>query len=491
MQSSFPVGLALFLGSVYMAVLVYIGMRTTKQASTSFQSFAIANKSLGLLVLAMTGLATSSGAGFVFGHTERWARLGVVSWWAGAPEGIGLILMALVVAPFAYKFSVNSVPEMIDSMFLKDRFLRGAMALIMATYAWGIVGAQIKATGMFASSVLGLSGFLINAIVAAVFVLYTMAGGLWAVAYTDVMQGFCGGFFLFLFWGSCLSRVGFDIPRVWSSVRAIDPELTNIVRGGFGGVAGPTLTKIIGVFAWNSYWIRCAFGAKDKRSARGGLMIGGILTAVVITMTGLIALVGLSLRPDLKSEAVMGWLISTTPPFIAAGFTVALLAATMSTADSVLHDASILFCNDILFQQGRQRVSDATRIATTRWIIVVGGILALFASMTKYPMVDYVLKVFTVAGGSVVPVVATILVWRHANRKPVETRVSVWGARAGLIVGTVVSAVCEFVPAGARWAKPFGGGIIPAFVVTVIVTVLVSLVSPGNAVPESPDAASA
>ena len=154
------------------------------------------------------------------------------------------------------------------------------------------------------------------------------------------------------------------------------------------------------------------------------------------------------------------------PAFIAGLFLCGILAASMSTADSQLLSASSAIGQDIYKGLIKKDASDKNVLLVSRIcvfvIAVLGLLLALNPESSIFGLVSFAWSGF---GGTFGPLIILALYWR---------RTTATGAIAGLICGGITDVVWHYLPA--EKAAIFGVyEILPAFIVCLVVTVIVSL----------------
>lgn len=197
---------------------------------------------------------------------------------------------------------------------------------------------------------------------------------------------------------------------------------------------------------------------------------------VVITLFAAIAIaylgrmvVGPELLPEGLQKLVFVRLARNLfPGFIAGILLAAIIAASMSTADSQLLVASSSFTSDIYKPLIRKQASNKEVLWVGRFVVVIVSIVAFFIANSKgtgaqaiMTMVDNAWGLFGAAFG---PVVILTLFWK---------RITFSGALAGIISGAVVDIVWLFKLTGITGIYE----ILPAFIIGLIVTVIVSLCS--------------
>ena len=157
-----------------------------KSEGESADSFLLAGRKLPLWIAMLTMAATWLGGGYINGTAEAAAESGLV--WVQAPWGYGLSLIIGGLF-FARKMRRYQFRTMLDP--LAQRFGTKTTGLFFLPAVFGEIfwiAAILTALGTTFSVIIGLdtqTSIIASAIIA---ILYTTVGGLWSVAYTDIIQ---------------------------------------------------------------------------------------------------------------------------------------------------------------------------------------------------------------------------------------------------------------------------------------------------------------
>ena len=154
------------------------------------------------------------------------------------------------------------------------------------------------------------------------------------------------------------------------------------------------------------------------------------------------------------------------PAFIAGIFLCAILAASMSTADSQLLAASSAVSQDIFKGLIKKDAEEKDVLNVSRFTVFLIALIALFMSLNPnssiFSLVSFAWSGF---GGTFGPLVLLALYWK---------RTTAAGAIAGLVCGGIVDVIWHYIPSSV--APIFGlYEIVPAFLACLIVTVIVSI----------------
>ena len=416
----------IFIGvGIYLLIMLSIGVYATKRAGSA-TNFIVAGRRMPIWICSATLVATWFGGGTMMGAAgasyER-GLLGVIA----APFGDALVLF-VVGFFFVRLFRRLRLLTFID--FFENRYGKtaatiAAIASISSNIGW--TGALLVAFGYVFETLTGVPmemGILGGAVV--VFI-YTVAGGMWAVALTDFVQiiVIAVGLVLLLVvvlidvggWGN----IGPHLPE--DTFRMIPVENTaevwlNYIRAwlifGLANVTAQTL-------------LQRALSARNEQVAQNSFYLAGFghLSLAMIPVTlGIIASVTM---PGLaEPETVIPQLaITHLHPVAIAIFVGALLAAIMSSADSALLAAASVFSNNIL-PLFKPQASDRLRLLVTRAAIPLFGIAAIYVALEVKVVYDLIIDANSVMLVCVtIPLIVGVW-WQRANRS---------GALASMAIG--------------------------------------------------------
>jgi len=119
-----------------------------------------------------------------------------------------------------------------------------------------------------------------------------------------------------------------------------------------------------------------------------------------------------------------------------------ILAAAMSSADSNLNAASVILVNDLIRPFAPDK-TDQELVNYAKVLTIIVGVFASLAAIYSSSIIGLFSKAYTMAGGGIVPVLLVGLLWKKTSEPftmgKQNSRVTPWGARLGIIVGSVIS----------------------------------------------------
>jgi solute:Na+ symporter, SSS family len=387
--------------------------------------FAIAGRSLPLIMVVTTTFATWFGAETVMGIPAKFVQSGLSSI-VEDPFGAGtcLVLVGLFFATRLYKQNLLTIGD-----FYRQRYGKGievfcSTAIILSYLGW--VAAQITALGLvFSVLTNGAMSETAGMIVGTLAVLvYVVIGGFLAVAWTDFIQ-------------MIVLVIGLSIIAVFASdlaggadkvfAMASQKDLWNFLPPpSFTEIAmfvGAGLTMMLGSIPQQDVFQR-VMAAKNAETARNGAVIGGmsyILFAFVpMFIVGCAVVVmgssALDMAKNDYQRLLPTFVLTKMPLVMQILFFGALLSAIKSTSSATLLAPSTSFVENIL-KNVRPRMKDKQQLLATRLTIVVFAalVLAYAIAMKGTPIYDLVSSAYQVTlVGAFVPLVMG-LYWKGAT----------------------------------------------------------------------------
>jgi sodium/proline symporter len=463
----------------YLLILLAIGVWGSRD-SADIKGYYLAGKKLPAWVIAFSSNATGESAWLLLGLTGMGYAIGVHAFWVIMGEVLGVAAAWVFVArPFKEltdRYDAITVPDYLTARFRDTRHVfRILSAVVILSMVMAYVAAQLTASGKAFDTFLG-TGYTAGVWIGLAIVLfYTTVGGFKAVAYSDFLQGV-----LMLGCLVTLPLVAFPAAGGWSGVMAAlaaaDPNLLKPM-GSFGlsaaGVASAFGFIAIGFAFLGSPQLLARFMAATGRREieDGGLwavlcVIGFDVGAVLAGMAGRVLVPGLA-DPETILPVLSHMLF---PPFFTGVFLVVVLAAIMSTVDSLLILASAAVVRDVV-QNVFTPDADQRRLSLLgKAVTVVIGLVGIWLALTEQRMIFwFVLFAWSGIASAFTPVVLCSLFWKRTTRA---------GAIAGM-VGGFVTTVAWVLVFKERFYDLYE--MIPGFAAGFACTVVVSLFTQADA----------
>lgn len=387
-----------FLGMLAIGVYVY-----RKRQASSNDGFFVANRSGSTLLILGSLCATFIGASVAVGMAGLGYSKGLSGAWWLLVGAVGLFILGLFLARKVRRVGLYTLPELVEKQYGSKA---GFVASILIVVAWiAVIAGQIIAAGKILTVLLPYDLSSLMAIAAAVFILYTALGGQYSIIRTDFAQ------FAILTVGILIS-LGFVLVRVGgiSGLTASLPSEyfsfpVSINFGWYDLVLFLVLTGSTYIVGPDIY--SRLFCARDEKVARSSVLWAALIAIPVAFVIVLIGMGAKVLFPEIASEQAFPTVIENLLPIGVSGLVVAaLLAAIMSSADTVLLTTSTILSQDI-YKRISPDMSERKSLIVSRMGVVIIGVLALVVALELKGVISSLFLAYTVfTSGLVVPVVA-------------------------------------------------------------------------------------
>ena len=414
----------------YWAISVGIGLYAATRVHNT-KDFAVAGRHLPFYMVTATVFATWFGSETVLGIPATFLKQGLHGVVAD-PFGASmcLILVGLFFAAPLYRMNLLTIGDFYKKKFGRAVEVLTTLAIVLSYLGW--VGAQISALGLVFNivsngSISTLEGMWIGS---ATILVYTMFGGMWAVAITDFLQ------MIIIVIGMLF--IGHTISGQVGGVAAVVEHAA--AQGKFHFWPALDAKEII---AFAAAWVTMMFGsipqqdvfqrvqsAKTEKIAVWGSVTGGVLYFIFAFVPMFLAYSATLIDPHMvagfmsssdpkATQRILPELVLThAPMFAQVMFFGALLSAIKSCASATLLAPSVTFSENILNPMLGPHLSDRRKLYLMRGVTVAFTILVtLYAMHSKsgiFGMVEDAYQVTLVM--AFVPLVAGVY-WKRATKQ--------------------------------------------------------------------------
>ncbi len=363
---------------------IYAGMRRDRLGTSA--DLLLAGRRMPLWIGACTMTATWVGGGYINGTAEAVYNPTSGLVWAQAPWGyaISLILGGLFFAKKMRRLGCTTLLDPFDQRYGKKVAAVLFVPALIGEVFWS--AAILVALGMTFGTVTGVDLRTSILISAAVAVTYTVVGGLWSVAYTDVVQLVC----MLVGLGIALP---FAVGHVGSTSEVADAYIATMPAFPQGPAVwlwlDMALLLMLGGIPWQVYFQR-VLACRDDRSAVRLSWIAGLgcllmaIPAVVIGAVGAVTdwtALGLT-APENSAMVLPEVLHQLTPTPVATIALAAVAAAVMSSVDSSILSASSMFTWNVYRPLFRPEATDRQLRSVLRFAVVLTGVAATWLALS-------------------------------------------------------------------------------------------------------------
>ncbi len=430
---------------LYLAVTIAIGLWAARRVHNA-KDYLVAGRSLPLYINTATVFATWFGAETVLSVSATFAKDGL----RGIPAdpfgaSFALVFVALLFAKSFYRMDLLTIGDFYHRRYGKLVEVITSLAITASYLGW--TSAQLTALGLVFYVLTGNALSLNECIMigTAVVVVYTMFGGMWSVALTDLFQTVIIIVGLLLIAWLIGDMAGGPANVIAKAHAAGKFEFWP--KGGLAEwlpFAAAWMTMALGSIPQQDVFQRVT-SAKDERTAVRGSLLGAGAYFCFAFVPMFIAYAAVVIDPKFSElfasedarevqRILPDLVLSRMPMWAQVVFFGALLSAILSTASGALLAPTALFTENVL-RPFMPRISDRRFLLTLRVVLVIFSCAALMFALnsrsTMYEMVQNAYKVTLV--GALVPLAAGIF-WPRA---------SVQGALLSVFAGLSVWIACE------------------------------------------------
>ncbi len=411
--------------SLYMILMLVIGYWSSRRIH-NLADFLVAGRGLPFYLALGTLFATWFGAGTCMGASGTAFSEGLIGVVADPfAAGISLILAGIFYVGLLRRLDLLTVTDVFGRYYSRGSEIFASILMVPVYIGW--LASQMVALGYLLNLMTGIdttTGIVISTLI---ILIYTYAGGMWAVTLTDFVQVIILVAGLLLLYPVVMHDVG----GLAALKRATPAEFwTLLPEPGF-----QNWTSYLGQWALlglgtvvGQDLIQRSLSCRTESIARHSAWVAGVLYLTIGLIPVFLGMAGGLLMPEIEDpEMILPALaIEYLPQFGMILFVGALVSAIMSSADSSLLAASSVVSQNIL----RVLMPQTEEIRLLRWTRITTIVLAFFSmAAALYFQRIYHLMVnswATLFVGLLVPVTAA-LYWRRASRE---------AAWASMIVGT-------------------------------------------------------
>ncbi|MEM7055625.1 MAG: HD domain-containing protein [Bacteroidota bacterium] len=373
--------------AAFLAINLMVGLGYGARVR-SLREYAIGSKNFSTATLTATLVATWFGGGsLVYGLEQTYTRgLYYILALIGAPTG--LLLTGRAVGVRMHEFLNNlSVAEVMRDLYGKAVQVIAAISGILGSV--GGIAIQFKVTAKMVAIFFALNGPEASLIAAGIVILYSAFGGIKSVTFTDVVQ--------FVTFGTFIPILALTIWNKISDPHQVVATLTTNPTFSFKEVVGftPGFMATLGLMCYfavpglsPSLFQRVAMASNISQVKRSFTYAAGFVVLIDIFKIW-VGILLLTDSPGLSKDQVFLHLVTHyTYPGLKGFFAVGVIALAMSTADSLLNAAAVMFTNDVA---SPLKLSKYLPLTTARSASVLFGGGALLLAIYTHDLLSLVL----------------------------------------------------------------------------------------------------
>lgn len=454
---------------LYYVVVVGIGFWAVRMGGAKdLEGYLLGGRKVGPLVTAMTLQSTSmSGYMFLGGGSEGFRAGYWAIWYAVGDIGGGVVNLSLIGRRMRKLSKILGSLTSIE--YLEHRYPHPATRLIAGAmtvfFLYFYVLAQFIAGGKGMALVTGLPYAAALVIAVGIIMIYTFLGGYFAVAYTDFFQSIVMIIGMIWIFSATMSHIG-GFTAANEALGKIDPTYLSIwgkgleYQNAWGEVAGAVLIFSVGYIGWPHVVTR-HMAMQSPKTARLAAVYATVWNLFFVTTPYLLGIFALLVIPNLADGELAIFTLAgeLLPPAVTGIVMAAIMAAIMSTADSILLQVGTIASRDLYQRFFRPKAEDKEMVWVSRILVAAMGVIGLLVAIVSPPGV-FAIVVFTtsVLGSAFLPSYLFAVWWEKANTP---------GAISSIIGGALTAFLAEVT---AIPLHPMLAGLIVSFILMIVVS---------------------
>jgi SSS family solute:Na+ symporter len=377
-----PVDLVII--AIYFVMVFGIGFYFSRKERTS-EDYFLAGRKIGWFAIGASLFVSNISTEHFIGLAGSGATSGLAAGNFEWQASVILLLLGWVFVPFYLRSNVFTMPEFLERRFNRNCATYLASISIIA-YIFTKISVHLYAAAIVLERVVGWNQWTAAIILVVATGVYTIAGGLAAVIYTDLVQT------LILLAGAiALTLIGLDKVGGFAALRAAVPaSYFHMVKpisdpdfpwtGIFFGA------PILGIWYWctDQVIVQRVLSAKDEGHAKAGTIFAGFLKVLPVFLLVVPGIIAFALYPQLFNTvngsvtngdiAFPTAVVNLLPTGFVGLMIAALLAALMGAMSSVFNSASTMVTLDF-YKKVRPAATEKQLVTFGR--IATGGMVVL------------------------------------------------------------------------------------------------------------------
>ncbi|NXF74556.1 SC5A9 protein, partial [Sclerurus mexicanus] len=467
---------------LYFAFVLAVGIWSSIRASRgTIGGYFLAGRSMTWWPIGASLMSSNVGSGLFIGLAGTGAAgglaVGAFEWnatWA-------LLALGWIFVPVYIAAGVVTMPEYLQKRFGGQRIQIYMSVLSLILYIFTKISVYIFSGALFIQISLGWNLYLSTVVLLAVTAVYTIAGGLTAVIYTDVLQTVIMvlGALVLMFIG--FEKVGWyeglqekystAIPKITvpnTTCHLPRADAFHLFRDPItGDIPWPGLLfglSVLALWCWctDQVIVQRSLSAKNLSHAKGGSVLGGYLKIFPMFFIVMPGMISRALYPDevgcvdpdickrvcgaavgCSNIAYPKLVIELMPDGLRGLMIAVMMAALMSSLTSIFNSSSTLFVIDI-WQRIRRQASEQELMIVGRVFILILVVISILwipiiQSANSGKLFDYIQSITSYLAP---PITALFLLAIFCKR--INEPGAFWGLMVGLAVG-LVRMIMEFI----------------------------------------------
>ncbi|MGA2810074.1 MAG: sodium:solute symporter [Candidatus Acidiferrum sp.] len=431
--------------AIYFVIIFGIGFYFARRGRDSEEYF-LAGRNIGWFAIGASLFVSNISTEHFIGLAGSGASSGIAAGNFEWEACLMLLLLGWVFVPFYLRSNVFTMPEFLERRF--NRNCANYLATIsVVAYIFTKISVHLYAAAIVLQRVVTWNQWTVAIVLLLATGVYTIAGGLAAVIYTDLVQTI-----ILLLGALALTFIGLDKIGGFAGLRAALPDsyfhmFRPATDGEFPWTGIVFGAPILGLWYWctDQVIVQRVLSARDEGHAKAGTIFAGFLKVLPVFLLVVPGLIAIAVYPQLFTTvggqvtngniAFPSLIVNLLPTGIVGLMIAALLAALMGAMSSVFNSASTMVTLDF-YKKIRPAASEAQLVlfgrAATAGMVVLGLLWVPFIDRLSTQLWIYLQSVQAYISPPIAVCFIFGILWPRSNGE---------GAISSLLVGFVLGTV--------------------------------------------------
>ncbi len=413
--------------ALFFIVMVGLGIWFTRRAKTGSDAFILAGRQAPWFIVAGSIFATWVNTATLLGYGGTGYTVGISGYWSGGAFMLATVWLGFFMIPRLRKTGITTIPEFFEKYFGVSHRL---VALVLGLGRdMGVTAGISIAMAFIFQDLFDVTLFTALLITIGVVLLYTGAGGMWAVLYTDTIAS------VLIIVGTTL-MIPLAVAQLgeWSMIAAEVPSSHLEVWGaGVPQSIGWLLTGVFITFGYQTV-IQRGLAAKDDETAKKAFLGGGLLALFWYMVPFVLGTIGRALYPDIYPDDAFIELAYLYGPYVGIFFMIVLISSAMSTISSCILGISSNLSLDVYQRLINQQATREKIVWVQRFCLLL---VIVIAAIVGHAM-PFVLELLWLGGrvmaAGMAPVFLALIFWPKA-------RIAAKTTMAAMVTGAALTVI--------------------------------------------------
>jgi solute:Na+ symporter, SSS family len=371
--------------TIYLVILIAIGYWVSiRQKKNSGESLFLAERSLGWASIGFTMWGTNVGPSMLIASASIGYTTGIVAGNFGWYAFVFIFLLAMVFAPRYLGAKVLTLPEFMGKRFGQStRNILAWYTIVTILISW--LALTLYSGGILVGQILDLPLFVAVLILVIISAFFAVAGGLKAIAYTNVFQMLLLIAVSLILTVAGVMKAGGPVAvfektpvHYWNLLLPADDK-------NYPWLAIALGYPVMGIWFWctDQSMVQSVLGAKNLQQGQLGANFVGWLKILDVALFIIPGITCFVLFPSLSdpNAAYMTMVTELFPAGMTGLVMAVLIAALVSTIDSALNSLSTVFTMDIYVKKYKPEATPRETVRIGRIVAIVGAAIAVLLTM--------------------------------------------------------------------------------------------------------------